>query len=142
MIISCSQILIYLSQVDNYRLHGQGSNKDDLRLSIYHYAQRVKCVHVASHSGRMRVLSQSKQLSTNIHLQHDAYISYNHRHFQTQEQVHHLKQQVQNETTLQCTLLRGCDTLPCDQQVQHRMFLNVVHCLFMCHHCKVISITL
>jgi hypothetical protein len=34
------------------------------------------------------------------------------------------------------------DALPCNQQVQHGMFLNVVHCLFMSHHCEIITVTL
>ena len=48
------------------------------------YAQKVTCPCGLTCT-RGRVLSQSMKLSTNIHLQHDAYISYNHRHLQTQK---------------------------------------------------------
>jgi hypothetical protein len=45
-------------------------------------------------------------------------------------------------TTPWSTPSRWRDALPCNQQVQHRVFLNVVHCLFMSHHCEIITITL
>lgn len=38
--------------------------------------------------------------------------------------------------------LSWCNTSSGNQQIQNRIFPNVAHCLFMCHHRKIISIAL